>query len=231
MEYYDDYDDYAPTRRTSSAVVRYVPKTPKSKPALDRSQPVTRAVPARSHRRATEDRLPALVRSRAIQRLTEEATPAVRRAPRYHWLVWAGGVLAAMLLGNIVLTPVWAWWAGVQDDQRYGRPRTYQVDMRVGHDDDVLPSHFVAQNLHGHFTVTEYPPADPSKTQIYVVGPMLSGNGADLVPITLEFKDVNGDKRLDMVVHVRDTIYAYLNDQKDGHGTFRVPKPEEKIDA
>ena len=37
------------------------------------------------------------------------------------------------------------------------------------------------------------------------------GDGQDLVPVTLTFQDVNGDGRLDMLVHIEDQIIVFLN--------------------
>src|SRR5258708_7062909 len=80
-------------------------------------------------------------------------------------------------------------------------------------------SHFVAENLHGEIIVIEIPDGDPSKSKIYI-GPQLFGDNADLTPVTLSFKDVNGDGKPDMLMHVQDQTIIFLND-----GTqFKTPK-------
>jgi len=48
----------------------------------------------------------------------------------------------------------------------------------------------------------------------------LIGPGQDLTPVTLTFKDVNADGKLDMIVNVQDTHFVFLN----SNGTF-VPAP------
>jgi hypothetical protein len=49
-------------------------------------------------------------------------------------------------------------------------------------------------------------------------GPVLLGNGQDLTPVTLSFSDVNGDGKLDMVLHILDQTIVFLN-----NGTKFVP--------
>jgi len=67
--------------------------------------------------------------------------------------------------------------------------------------------------------VIEIPDGDPSKSKIYI-GPQLFGDNADLTPVTLSFKDVNGDGKPDMLMHVQDQTIIFLND-----GTqFKTPK-------
>jgi len=79
--------------------------------------------------------------------------------------------------------------------------------------------YFIAENLHGEIIVIEIPDGDPSKSKIYI-GPQLFGDNADLTPVTLSFKDVNGDGKPDMLMHVQDQTIIFLND-----GTqFKTPK-------
>jgi hypothetical protein len=59
--------------------------------------------------------------------------------------------------------------------------------------------------------IIEMPGGDATKARIYN-GPTLFGDGQDLTPVTAEFKDVNGDGRPDMVVHIQDQTLVYLND-------------------
>ena len=112
-----------------------------------------------------------------------------------------------------------------QDDATYGRPRTYQVDAVVGHNDSPSnPSHFIFLNLNRQVIVTELPGGDTTHARIYN-GPTLFGDGQDLTPITAEFKDVNGDGKPDMIVHIQDQRLVFIND-----GTqFRPQKPGEQV--
>jgi hypothetical protein len=143
--------------------------------------------------------------------------------PRRHWLLIFGvGMLAMLALwagGNMLL----GWWQATQDDWHYGRPRTFQVDAVVGHNDSVAnPSHFIAINLNRHVEVIECPGGDCSHAVIYV-GPILFGDGEDMTPVTLTFQDVNGDGKPDMVIHILDQRVVFIND----NGKFRPAKPGE----
>lgn len=130
---------------------------------------------------------------------------------RFHWLVFVGFAMFSMILGWIAFNALANWWQITQDDWQYGRPRTYQVDMVVGHNDSAAnPTHFIAENLHGHIIIIEMPGGDTSKAKSYS-GPTLIGSGQDLTPVTLSFKDVNGDGKLDMIVNVQDTHLVFLN--------------------
>jgi len=43
-------------------------------------------------------------------------------------------------------------------------------------------------------------------------GPTLFSDNGDSIPVTLEFSDVNGDGKIDMIVHIGDQKIVYLND-------------------
>ena len=125
-------------------------------------------------------------------------------------------MLALWVLGTMLVN----WWNVTQDDWHYGRPRTYQVDTVVGHNDSPTNlSHFIAMNLNRHIVIIEIPGGNVSKSVVFS-GPTLLGPGQDLTPVTLTFKDVNGDGHLDMVVNVQDSHFVFLNK----NGTF-VPAP------
>lgn len=144
--------------------------------------------------------------------------------PRHHWLFFVGIAILLMIVGWIVVTLLLQWWSVTQDDLHYGRPRTYQTDQRVGHNDSLVPSHFIAMNLNHHVQVIECPASDCSKAIVYVVLQMV-GTGDDFIAVTLTFKDVNGDGKLDMLVHVADQTYVFMNDT----GKFRPARPDEHI--
>jgi hypothetical protein len=130
-----------------------------------------------------------------------------------------------MLVGWVVLTMLSSWWQVTQDDLHYGRPRTYQTDIAVGHNDSAAnPSHFIALNIKSHIEIIEFPGGDTSKARIYV-GPTLIGTGQDLAAVTLTFKDVNGDGKLDMIVNVQDSHFVFIND----NGQFRPARPGENV--
>ena len=148
------------------------------------------------------------------QRAVSEELPSRSRA---HWMLIFGIGMVAMLALWVLGSMLVNWWSVTQDDWHYGRPRTYQTDAVVGHNDSPTnPSHFLAINLNRHVVIIELPGGDPSKAKIYT-GPTLLGNGQDLTPVTLSFKDVNGDGLPDMLVHVQDQTFVLIND----HGQFR----------
>ncbi len=137
-----------------------------------------------------------------------EPPPVKRR----HWLLPLGSgmlvMLALFLLGSWLVT----WWTNHQLDSTYGYPRTWQTDEVVGHADSTShPSHFLFENLKGHIIMIELPGGDVQHARIYS-GPTLFSDNADTVPVTGEFKDVNGDGKVDMLLHIQDQTIVYLND-------------------
>jgi hypothetical protein len=107
-----------------------------------------------------------------------------------------------------------AWGIQRSYDIRYGMPRTYQVDQVVGQggDSSAKPSHFIALNLHQQAVVLELRAGDPAKSISYAV-PIANGDAT--APVTLEFRDVTGDDRLDMIVHIhlpsQDQLVVFIN--------------------
>ncbi len=158
----------------------------------------------------------------ARQRDTQAHQP---RPKRVHWLLPVGLVTVTMIAGFIVVSFLVNWLSAYQDDLHYGRPRTYQTDMVVGHGDSrAHPSHFIAINLNRHVEVIEFQGGDPAKAKVYQVA-ALYGEGEDLAPVTLTFQDVNGDGLLDMIVNVANNHFVYINDQ----GQFRPARPGETL--
>jgi len=127
-------------------------------------------------------------------------------------------IMVAFLTAYTLIPPAFQKW---QDDRVYGYPRTFQTDATVGHGG---PEHFLALNNHGTIEVVEIP-GDPGKTnqpRLYIIV-RLSSQGADLVPATLSFPDINGDGKPDMQVTVLDgsnpSVWILFN-----NGTSFVPK-------
>ncbi|WP_376796935.1 FG-GAP repeat domain-containing protein [Thermogemmatispora sp.] len=137
-----------------------------------------------------------------------------RRSGR-SWL-WA---LRAILLGLLLtallglgLAYLGSWWQLHQEDVQFGRPRTWQMDAVVGHNDSPShPTHFVFINLNRHVEIIEFPGGDGSSARVYN-GPVLFGPNQDLVPITAEVHDVNGDGRPDLIVHIGEQRLVLLNE-------------------
>jgi hypothetical protein len=131
---------------------------------------------------------------------------------RVHWSLILG-------LGMLSMFLLWAgssaflnWWSAHQLDSVYGMPRTYQTDQVVGHSDSTdHPTHFVAINLNSRITIIELPGGDSSRARIYS-GPTIYADSGTSIPVTLEFKDVNGDGKVDMMAHIGDQRIVYIND-------------------
>ena len=154
----------------------------------------------------------------------EEEAPRQRR--RVHWSLIFGIGMAAMLtlwvLGNMLIN----WWNMTLDDWHYGRPRTYQIDAVVSHNNDSVqhPSHFIAINLNHRIEIIEFPAGDTAHAKVYVALSLM-GDDENLAVVTLSFKDVNGDNKPDMIVTVGETHYVFIND----HGQFRPLKAGEQL--
>ena len=157
-------------------------------------------------------RRPPLARAQSVATLrTTETLPRLQRLPLLPILVG----MAAMIVLVMSINLVSSWWQTYQDDVHYGRPRTYQMDAVVGHNDSPEhPTHFIFLNLNRHVEVIEIPGGDPSKTRIYV-GPVLFGNGQDLTPVTGEIRDDNGRK--DLLVHIQNQEILFINDGTTFH--------------
>jgi len=124
--------------------------------------------------------------------------------------------LLAVLLGQALL----AWCATTWDDLHYGRPRTFQSDAFVGHEPAHTPSNFIVLNLHGRVEIIELPGGDPTKAKIYL-GPQITGPGADLVPVTMQFVPSQLAHHPDMLVQFQDTQIRFRNIT----GEFQVAAP------
>ncbi len=150
------------------------------------------------------------------ERRTEEL-----RSPGKHPLFYIGiclVIMVAFLTAYTLIPQAYQRW---QDERVYGYPRTFQTDANVGH---TGTEHFMALNNHGTIEVLEIPnyPSPANQTRLYIIV-RLSSQGADLVPATLSFPDINGDGKPDMQVTVLDgsnpSVWVLFN-----NGTSFVPK-------
>lgn len=167
--------------------------------------------PQRQHTSARRYTTPSGRTTRVVNEpLLTRRLPSRRLSGRL--LLCSGVLLVIMIAGWFSLSALVSWWQIHQDDTMYGRPRTAQYDVVVGHNQDSQqsPSHVVALNLHRHCLVVEFPAGDPSRAIIYTCGTLL-GKGEDLLPITLSFEDRNGDGRPDLNIHIGDQVVVFLN--------------------
>jgi len=221
----EEYDDVWPsrmpssTRRYRSDVKAEVGRAPADVQGIilsERKQRRTTPGPATSAGRRRVDTEDIIYR---------RGDTSAKRHP--HWLFYLGLAVCVMLVGWFVVGVVTNWWRVLQDDWRYGRPRTYQTEFVVGHNDSKeQPSHFIALNLDRQIQVIEFPGGDSTKAKVYL-GPVLVGEQQELAPVTLDFKDVTDDGNVDMIVTVQASHFIFVNDK----GQFRPPASDEDVQA
>ncbi|HLH60889.1 MAG TPA: VCBS repeat-containing protein [Ktedonobacteraceae bacterium] len=187
---------------------------------VDASYYETRLPTSTRRYRSTDEQ--EIVRGNKRLVIHREAPPQYRRRRlRFHWLFFLGLGMFIMISGWWIFTSIGTWWINQQNTWTYGMPRTFQTDAVVGHNDSsVHPTHFIALNLNGHIEVIEIPGGDPTHERVYI-GPTIFGSNPALTPVTLSFQDVNGDGKVDMLVHVGNQTIVFLN---DGKGQFQSPK-------
>lgn len=244
--FHEDYDDIWPTRMPSSTrryhsdvsmEIGRAPADVQELPTDDRHNQYTglrmdsqiSVAPRRAsaHMATTQNlaRRVAVHTDEIMLPADDEAEREEARRKRTSLLLWLCVALCLMLLGWFVVNWVVNWWRILQDDWRYGRPRTYQVEAVVGHNDSTdNPSHFIALNLDRRIQVIELPGGDASKAKVYV-GPTLMGPDQDLTPVTLTFEDLNNDGQKDLILHIQESRVVFLNDKDQ----FRTPHPDEQF--
>ncbi len=124
-----------------------------------------------------------------------------------------GITLLLILLGQ----SIFGWGSTAFDDWRYGRPRTYQIDAYVGHEQSHQPSHFIVFNDKGRIEVLELPGNDASHAHLYM-GPQYTGANADLIPATLQFVDPHHTHQPDMLIKLPNASVIFHNE----NGTFQL---------
>ena len=120
--------------------------------------------------------------------------------------------IGMLLMFGLYLGVAWVgnWWTNHQLDAAYGFPRTYQADAVIYTGDSAdHPSHYIFLNLNGTVEIIELPHGDSAHARIYKGTQIFSDNAA-LVPVTGEFKSVNG--KVEMLVHIQDQVIVYIND-------------------
>ncbi|HVU67330.1 MAG TPA: hypothetical protein VHD63_09380 [Ktedonobacteraceae bacterium] len=224
--YDDEYllgedDPYAsnPPRPHSSAI-RLSPQGPVQRRSRDvNTETQTRRtssnnIPPRSTQKNNPVQTTGTMPTRSPRNVTtayDTPLPIRRERRGIHWLLYVGlGMLIALGLWVLGMNAL-SWGTNEYNTLVYGNPRTFQTDAVVGHNDSSTnPSHFMAINLHGQIIIVEFPGGNPSKAIDYA-GPDLIAPGEDQIPVTLTFEDLNHDGKLDMVVHVADKIFVFMN--------------------
>jgi len=214
----DGFDDQAATMTPRSAI-RYTGYSNPTQAPVKQGRGY-RAIPPRSTREQNHD---------YDELETQFVAPPkrkTRRIPRLHWYAWLSLGMLAMVFLWIGWNYLVAYGQRTWNDWHYLYPRVFEISAVVGASDSQSnPTYFEALNLHRHVYIFECPGGDCTKAKI-INGPILFGDGQDLSPVTITFKDVNGDGKLDMEVHVEDQTFVLIN---DGAGNFRPPKQGEHI--
>lgn len=142
----------------------------------------------------------------------QEPPPKKRRV---HWLAILGIGMILMLLLWAGLSWVTSWVTTNQLNATYEFPRVSQADAVVYPGDTTEhPSHYLFLNLNGTVLIIELPHGDSAKSRIYK-GPTIFSDTADQVPVTGEFRVVNG--KVEMLVHIQEQTIVYVNDGTQFH--------------
>jgi hypothetical protein len=148
-----------------------------------------------------------------------------RGTGKIHPLFYLGLGMLVMLAFWLLITTAITWTTTAFDDLHYGRPRTFQTDAWVGHNEQSgHPSHFIVINFHRHIQVIEFPGGDAVHPRVYS-GPQLYGANDELTVVTLTFVDVNGDHHSDMIINFQNSRVVFINEK----GSFRPLLPNERV--
>jgi len=155
---------------------------------------------------------------------TLQSLPKMQRAKwRLPWYFYASMTIAGILVLYIVLNIGGSWIQHTRDDWTYGNPRTYQTDSNVGHGSPQAPmSHFIAENLTGQVLVIEIPGGEPGKAHIYQITTL--AHGSNDTPVTVSFKDLNADGKLDLLVAIGEPDNPLFVVMLFNNGQTFVPK-------
>lgn len=134
--------------------------------------------------------------------------PPPNRRP--HWLLIFGIGMMLMLLMYVGYTAFTNWWTNHQLDTTYEYPRVFQADAVVyPGDTEQHPSHYLFLNLNGTVEIIELPHGQTDHARSYK-GPTIFSDNADQVPVTGEFRVVNG--KIEMLVHIQNQTIIFVND-------------------
>jgi hypothetical protein len=125
-----------------------------------------------------------------------------RQFDRTTFVIWLCIGLIVMIVGWWLLSWLANWWQGVQDNMKYGNPRTFQADQYVNLGDSPNhPDHFIALNLHGVIEVVQINPLNSKLDAVYV----LTSVENESIPATLSFRDTSGSGKIDVIVTIGDS--------------------------
>ena len=144
------------------------------------------------------------------KRIVIHQEPPPKHKRRLHPLALLGIGMISMLLLWAGLSWLVSWVQANQLNATFEFPRISQADAVVyPGDSSQHPSHYLFLNLNGTILIVELPHGDSAKARIYK-GPTLFSDNADQVPVSGEFRVVNG--KIEMLVHIQDRIILYIFD-------------------
>jgi hypothetical protein len=156
-------------------------------------------------------------------RVTEQGPgrPRPRKARRRvsGLFVFGLGMLVMVVLLTLVVA-IYQHQQAAEEQAAFEQPIITEQFQVVGHNHDSVarPSYFEFINLQGRVLIIELPAGDPAKAMIYT-GPQILGQSAYNQQITGEFRDINGDGRIDLIVSIGGQQITFLN-----NGTKFVPQ-------
>lgn len=171
----------------------------------------TRRMPAvQPNRRALAQRQPA-------NNMLAKVNLPIAAGSNTRMLVLGGLAIGVLVISYLIVSFAVNTWQTWQDDMTYGRPRITRMEAAVGHNEATgNKTIFVAQNIRGQISITEFPGGDPAKTRV-IIGPTLFGKDKDLIPVKLQVKDVNADGQADLIAIADEQQLIYINE----NGNFR----------
>jgi hypothetical protein len=182
-------------------------------PRPERAEPIRRTAP----------HVMRAARQARAQAAAAQAAPG-QKVVQVRGLAALAGIAFTALAAYVLFSMALEWAQVKLDDLQYGRPRTFQMDAYVGHNEaEGLPSHFIAMNLNRRVTIMELPGGNSTQAKT-IVGPYLFGQGEDLTPVQLDARDLNTDGRADLIVSVKSEQLIYVNEGE----SFRLMTPEEQ---
>ncbi|HWE63240.1 MAG TPA: hypothetical protein VHB98_16110 [Chloroflexota bacterium] len=119
---------------------------------------------------------------------------------------------ALMYLLYMLVTSAIGWTGAKLDDLGYGYPRTFQTDgLLATRRPAAQPVHIIVQNMQGRVWIVVLP-KDNTGRVVAIKGPQWLGPGRDLVPATVTLQDVNHDGHADLLLHVGNSTFIYVQD-------------------
>lgn len=141
----------------------------------------------------------------------DEPPAIVLKQQSRHWSIYVCTGMIVTFFLIVLSNALWTIAINQWNTIHYGMPRTFHIDAVVGHQDSPAhPSHFLAMNNHGRIEIIEIPGNDPEHPHMYF-GPQFLSSDDELVPVTLSFVPHSQAGYPDMLLHVQETTFTFIN--------------------